>query len=95
MIIHLMKSSGASAFRHAVGTPALTHGRARDSENSRGRHFREIAQAHVDHSVDKAFRSFLSPALLTLDDLGLHLLSQQQSIDLYELGTHLTARPAL
>ena len=35
-------------------------------------------------------RSFLAPDLLILDDLGLHRLSAQQSIDLYELiiGRH-------
>lgn len=42
-------------------------------------------QARVDRSVDKTLRSFLSPDLLILDDLGLHRLDQQQSIDLYEL----------
>ncbi len=47
--------------------------------------FRAMAQARVDHSTDKTFRSFLSPDLLILDDLGLHRLAQQQSIDLYEL----------
>ena len=48
------------------------------------------AQARVDHSTEKAFRSFLAPDLLILDDLGLHRLSAQQSIDLYELiiGRH-------
>ena len=52
--------------------------------------FRAMAQARVDHSTDKTFRSFLSPDLLILDDLGLHRLTQQQSIDLYELviGRH-------
>ena len=39
----------------------------------------------MDHSIDKTFRSFLSPDLLILDDLGLHRMTQQQSIDLYEL----------
>ena len=39
----------------------------------------------MNHSTDKTFRSFLSPDLLILDDLGLHRLTQQQSIDLYEL----------
>ena len=50
----------------------------------------ELAQARVDHSTEKAFRSFLAPDLLILDDLGLHRLSAQQSIDLYELiiGRH-------
>ena len=33
--------------------------------------FRAMAQARVDHSTDKTFRSFLAPDLLILDDLGL------------------------
>ena len=47
-------------------------------------------QARVDNSVDKTFRSFLSPDLLILDDLGLHRLNAQQSSDLYQLivGKH-------
>ena len=57
------------------------------------RYFREMAQARVDRSVDKTFRSFLAPDLLILDDLGLHRLDHQQSIDLYELviARHRTA----
>ncbi len=43
------------------------------------------AQARVDNSVDRTFRSFLTPDLLILDDLGLHRLTAQQSADLYEL----------
>ena len=52
--------------------------------------FRAMAQARVDNSVDRTFRSFLSPDLLILDDLGLHRLTAQQSADLYELiiGRH-------
>lgn len=52
--------------------------------------FRCLAQARVDHSLEKTFRSFLTPDLLILDDLGLHRLSPQQSTDLYELiiGRH-------
>ena len=42
-------------------------------------------QARVDNSVERTFRSFLSPDLLILDDLGLHRLTAQQSADLYEL----------
>ena len=55
--------------------------------------FRAMAQARVDHSTDKTFRSFLAPDLLILDDLGLHRMTQQQSIDLYELviAKHRTA----
>ena len=47
--------------------------------------FRAMGQARVDNSVDRAFRSFLAPDLLILDDLGLHRLTAQQSADLYEL----------
>ena len=47
--------------------------------------FRTMNQARVDNSVDRAFRSFLAPDLLILDDLGLHRLAGQESADLYEL----------
>ena len=47
--------------------------------------FRALAQARVDNSVDRVFRSFLTADLLILDDLGLHGLTAQQSADLYEL----------
>ena len=49
-----------------------------------------MAQARVDNSLDRTFRSFLSPDLLILDDLGLHKLTAQQSADPYELiiGRH-------
>ena len=47
--------------------------------------FRAMTQARVDNSVNRTFRSFLSPDLLILDDLGLHRLTGQQSADLYEL----------
>ncbi len=47
--------------------------------------FRAMAQARVDNSLDHTFRSFQSPDLLILDDLGLHRLTPQQSVDLYQL----------
>lgn len=47
--------------------------------------FRTLAQSRVDHTFEKAFRSFLIPDLLILDDFGLQRLSPQQSTDLYEL----------
>ena len=47
--------------------------------------FKAMAQARVDNSLDRTFRSFISPDLLILDDLGLHRLTPQQSADLYEL----------
>lgn len=46
---------------------------------------RTLAQARVDHSLEKAFRSFLSPDLLILDDFGLQRMTAQQSTDMYEL----------
>jgi DNA replication protein DnaC len=48
-------------------------------------YFRTLAQARVDHTIEKAFRSFLTPDLLILDDFGLQRLTSQQSIDLYEI----------
>ena len=47
--------------------------------------FKNMAQARLDNSVDRTFRSFVTPDLLILDDLGLHRLTTQQSADLYEL----------
>ena len=35
-------------------------------------YFRVMNQARVDNSPDRAFRPFLSPDPLTIDDLGLH-----------------------
>ena len=35
--------------------------------------------------MDRTFRSFLTPGLLILDDMGLHRLTARQSADLYEL----------
>lgn len=47
--------------------------------------FKDLAQARVDRSLERAFRRYLTPDLLILDDFGLHRLSAQQSSDLYEL----------
>ena len=47
--------------------------------------FRAMSQARADNSLERTFRSFLTPDLLILDDLGLHRLTAQQSADLYEL----------
>ena len=44
--------------------------------------FRGMTQSRVDNSLERTFRSFLSPDLLILDDLGLHGLTAQQSADL-------------
>ena len=48
-------------------------------------YFRTLAQARVDHTIEKTFRSFLTPDLLILDDFALQRLTTQQSTDLYEL----------
>jgi len=47
--------------------------------------FRTLAQSRVDRTLEKNFRSFLSPDLLIVDDFGLQKLTAQQSTDLYEL----------
>ena len=47
--------------------------------------FRTMNQARVDNSVERTFRSFLTPDLLILDDPGLHRFTAQQLADLYEL----------
>jgi DNA replication protein DnaC len=46
---------------------------------------RTLAQARVDHSLERTFRSFLGPDLLILDDFGLQRMTAQQSTDMYEL----------
>lgn len=46
---------------------------------------RTLAQARIDHTLEKAFRSFLAPDLIILDDFGLQRLTAQQSTDMYEL----------
>ena len=54
--------------------------------------FRTMAQSRVDHTLEKTFRTFISPDLLIMDDFGLQKLTAQQSTDLYELiiARHLT-----
>ncbi len=47
--------------------------------------FKTMSQARVDNSVDRTFRSFQTPDLLILDDLGRHRFTAQQSADLDEL----------
>lgn len=46
---------------------------------------KDLAQARADHTYEKAFRRYLTPQLLIVDDFGLHRLSAQQSSDWYEL----------
>jgi DNA replication protein DnaC len=42
-------------------------------------------QSRADHSTERVLRSFLTPALLVIDDFGLKRLTSQQSSDLYEI----------
>ena len=75
---------GKSFLAQALGYSAVRAGHAVRFIHADG-FFRAMAQARVDNSVDRTFRSFLTPDLLILDDLGLHGLTAQQSADLYEL----------
>ena len=47
--------------------------------------FKALAQSRVDHTIEKTFRSYLTPDLLILDDFGLQRLTAQQSTDIYEI----------
>jgi DNA replication protein DnaC len=42
-------------------------------------------QSRADHTTERVLRSFLTPALLVIDDFGLKRLTAQQSSDLYEI----------
>ena len=75
---------GKSFLAQALGYAAIRAGRTVRFVHA-DNFFRAMAQARVDNSVDRAFRAFLAPDLLILDDLGLHRLTGQQSADLYEL----------
>ena len=44
-----------------------------------------MSATRADHTFAQAFRRYLAPDLLILDDFGLHRLTPQQSEDLYDL----------
>ena len=75
---------GKSFLAQALGYAAVRAGHTVRFIHANG-FFRAMVQARVDNSLDRTFRSFLTPDLLILDDLGLHRLTPQQSADLYEL----------
>ena len=75
---------GKSFFAQALGYAAVRAGYSVRFSHADD-FFKALTQARVDNSTDRAFRSFLTPDLLILDDLGLHGLTAQQSADLYEL----------
>ena len=75
---------GKSCLAQALGYSAVRAGHTVRFIHADG-YFRAMSQSRVDNSLDRTFRSFLTPDLLILDDLGLHRLTPQQSADLYEL----------
>jgi len=75
---------GKSFLAQALGVAAIRAGHT--VLFTRADHlFKELAQSRVDHSFERAFRRYLAPDLLIVDDFGLHRLTAQQSGDLYEL----------
>ena len=75
---------GKSFLAQALGYAAVRSGYTVRFIHADG-FFKAMSQARVDNSTERTFRSFLTPDLLILDDLGLHRLTPQQSADLYEL----------
>ena len=78
---------GKSFLAQAIGYAAVRAGNTVRFIHADG-FFRAMSQARVDNSLDRTFRTFLTPDLLILDDLGLHRLTAHQSADLYELILH-------
>ena len=76
--------TGKTFLAQALGYTSIRAGRAVRFTRA-DTFFKTLAQARVDHTLEKTFRSFLAPDLLIMDDLGLHRLTAQQSTDLYEL----------
>ena len=60
---------GKSFFAQALGYAAVRAGYSVRFSHADD-FFKALTQARVDNSVDRAFRSFLTPDLLILDDLG-------------------------
>ena len=75
---------GKTFLAQAVGIAAVRAGHAVLFTRA-DRFFKDLAQSRVDHTFDRAFRRYLTPDLLIVDDFALHRLSAQQSSDLYEL----------
>ena len=75
---------GKSFLAQALGYTAVRAGHSVRFIRADGL-FKTLAQARVDHTLEKTMRSFLNPDLLVLDDFGLQKLTAQQSTDLYEL----------
>ena len=65
---------GKSFFAQALGYVAIRAGYSVRFGHAAD-FFKALTQARVDNSVDRTFRSFLTPDQLILDDLGLHGLT--------------------
>ena len=87
---------GKSFLAQALGYAAVKAGHSARFARA-DRYFREMAQARLDGTVTRTFRSYVAPDLLILDDLGLRRFTDQQSLDLYELviARHRTASFAI
>jgi len=75
---------GKSFLAQAIGYAAVRAGHSARFTRA-DNFFRTLAQSRVDHTLEKTYRSFLTPDLLIIDDFGLQKLTAQQSTDLYEL----------
>jgi DNA replication protein DnaC len=75
---------GKTFLAQALGTAAIRAGHSVLFRRADAL-LKELGQARADHSFEQAFRRYLAPELLIIDDFGLHRLTAQQSSDLYEL----------
>ncbi len=75
---------GKTFLAQALGTAAVRAGHSVPFTRADAL-FKDLSQARADHTFEKAFRRYLAPELLVVDDFGLHRLAAQQSNDLYEL----------
>ena len=72
---------GKSFLAQALGYAAVHSGHTVRFIHADG-FLKAMSQTRVDNSTERTFRSFLTPDLLILDDLGLHRLTPPQSADL-------------
>jgi DNA replication protein DnaC len=75
---------GKSFLAQALGFAAVRAGHSARFLRADDFH-KTLARARIDHTLEKVFRSFLTPDLLILDDFGLQRLTSGQSSDFYEL----------
>lgn len=75
---------GKTFLAQALGTAAARAGHSVLFSRAE-RLLKELGQSRADHTFEVAFRRYLTPELLVVDDFGLRRLTAQQSQDLYEL----------